>query len=352
MDCGKDKKRLFAVTNSLLGKTQSSVLPTHLSNLEVATKFADFFKNKVKLITESFSSATSPPVCDHVQNICGKVLDAFSEVSPEYIQKLVRTMPSKYSDLDEIPAWLFKECFDCLSPVVSQIMNKSISTAIVSDCFKLAHVRPLLKKPDAETEDLSNFRPVSNLSFISKLLERVVAAQLEQHISSQAKHDKFQSAYRAHHSTETALVRVRSDIMDELDQGRIVILLLLNQSAAFDIVNHNILLERMQKTYGICGKALAWFQSYLSRRKQSVYIDGVSSAEYIQTTGVPQGQSRLLNIYRQQEYLRVQSWDPNYFLCTLDPLVILFLVVVFNITYMLTMCKCICHSVQKVQVMT
>ena len=162
VDCGKDKKRLFAVTNSLLGKTQSSVLPTHLRNLEVATKFADFFHNKVKLITEScFSSATSLPVCDHVENICGKVLDAFSEVSPECIQKLVLTMPSKYCDLDEIPTWLSKESFDCLSPVVSQIMNKSLSTAIVPDCLKLAHVRPLLKKPDAETEDLSNFRPVS-----------------------------------------------------------------------------------------------------------------------------------------------------------------------------------------------
>ena len=82
---------------------------------------------------------------------------------------------------------------------------------------------------------------------------------------------------------------VKSDIMDELDQGRFVILLLLDQSAAFDIVNHNILLERMQKTYGTCGKALAWFQSYLSRRKQSVYIDGVSSDKHIQTTGVSQG---------------------------------------------------------------
>ena len=102
-------------------------------------------------------------------------------------------------------------------------------------------------------------------------------------------HDKYQSAYRQNHSTETALVRIKSDIMDAVDQGKIVILILLDQSSAFDIMSHRILLERMSELYGIQGKVLDWFHSYVSQRKQVVMIDGESSEEYILSNGVPQG---------------------------------------------------------------
>ena len=102
-------------------------------------------------------------------------------------------------------------------------------------------------------------------------------------------HDKYQSACIQNHSTETALVRVKSDIMDAVDQGKIVILIMLDQSSAFDILSHKILLGRMSELYGIQGKVLDWFHSYVSQRKQVVMIDGESSEEYILSTGVPQG---------------------------------------------------------------
>ena len=111
--------------------------------------------------------------------------------------------------------------------------------------MKLAHVIPLLKKNGLDPYVLSNYRPVSLLSFLSKLLERVVAKQLVNHLESQSLFASVQSAYRPGHSTETALLKVVNDLLSSADNGDAVILALLDQSAAFDTVDHPILLDRL-----------------------------------------------------------------------------------------------------------
>ena len=100
---------------------------------------------------------------------------------------------------------------------------------------------------------------------------------------------KFQSAYRKGHSTETALLRVQSDILYAIDQGKAAYLILLDLSAAFDTIDQEKLLEYMKTHLGIGGTVLNWFRSYLCNRKQSVVIDGVSSQQTILQYGVPQG---------------------------------------------------------------
>ena len=115
-------------------------------------------------------------------------------------------------------------------------------------------------------------------------------------------HDQFQSAYRKHHSTETALIKVKSDIQEVLDKGQIMVVILLDQSSAFDIVDHDILLQRLQTEAGLCGNVLNWFRSYLSARRQCVIIGGESSDEYTLQRGVPQGsilRPRLFSVYSQ-----------------------------------------------------
>jgi cellulose biosynthesis protein BcsQ len=155
--------------------------------------------------------------------------------------------------------------------------------------MKQAIITPLLKKAHLDAEVLKNYRPVSNLSFISKVIERVVADRLANHIATNGLAEPLQSAYRKNHSTETALLKVTNDILRAIDSGKCVLLVLLDLSAAFDTVDHQTLLSRLTQRFGITGTALSWFQSYLSDRKQSVVINGMSSQFQNLEFGVPQG---------------------------------------------------------------
>jgi len=107
--------------------------------------------------------------------------------------------------------------------------------------FKKANIRPLLKKPNLDKEELKSYRPVSNLPFLLKILEKLVAKRLETHLSSHRLHDNLQSAYRAGHSTETALLKVHHEVAEALDRKYMAALVLLDFSAAFDVIDHKIL---------------------------------------------------------------------------------------------------------------
>ena len=176
---------------------------------------------------------------------------------------------------------MVKDSVDELIPMVTILVNLSLQNANVPDSIKQALVTPLLKKDDLDPEVLKNYRPVSNLSLFSKVLERVVAARLTNYMTINQLHEPMQSAYRACHSTETALVRVQNDILRTLDQGGAVILVLLDLSAAFDTIDHSILLSRMESILGVKGSALEWFKSYLLGRKQRIKInDDLSERSY------------------------------------------------------------------------
>jgi hypothetical protein len=143
---------------------------------------------------------------------------------------------------------------------------------------------------------LSNHRPVSLLSFLSKFLECVVAKLLVSHLESQSLFVSVQSAYRAAHSIESSLLKVLNDFLPSVDNGNAVILTLLDQSASFDTINHGILLERMSARFGVSGLSLAWFTSYLDGRRQSVSVGGVTLTPTPLIYGVPQG-SVLVSVY-------------------------------------------------------
>ena len=119
--------------------------------------------------------------------------------------------------------------------------------------FKSARIRPLLKKSGLDQNLLKNYRPVSNLPFISKVLEKVVDKSLEHYLSE---NKGFQSAYRKFHSTESALLKVQNDILQSLENNCVTVLVLLDLSAAFDTIDHHILLHRLENLFGITGKPL------------------------------------------------------------------------------------------------
>ena len=133
-----------------------------------------------------------------------------------------------------------------------------------------------------------SYRPISNLSVLSKLLERLVARQLLEHLNAARLLPDLQSAYRAYHSTETAVLKVLADILRALDTGDLAVLTLLDLSTAFDTVDHATLLRRLEVSYGLRGHVLGWFHSYLNGRIQYVRC-GTASTVTVLLCGVPQG---------------------------------------------------------------
>ena len=182
-------------------------------------------------------------------------------------------------ELDPLPTWLRKECKAELSLRESMI-PKSLKTALI---------RPLLKKTGLDSDILKNYRPVSNLTFISKVIEKVISERLNEHLINNSLLDPLQSAYRDEHSTETVLIKVQNDILSALDAGSSAILLMLDLSAAFDTIDHDILPSRLCNIYGITGNALDWFRSYLTGRIQRVVIEDSVSVDQELDSGVPQG---------------------------------------------------------------
>ena len=179
-----------------------------------------------------------------------------------------------------MPTWLLKLHVSELLPIITAIVNVSMDSWRVPPVFKCAQIRPLLKKPTLDPDILKNYRPVSNLPFISKVLEKVVDTRIECHLVENGLHEELQSAYHRFHLTETALLKVQSDILESLDNGFVTVLVMLDMSAVFDTLNHGILLSHFENVFGISGAALNCFQV--------VVIDSEHSKPVLLKYGVPQ----------------------------------------------------------------
>lgn len=188
-----------------------------------------------------------------------------------------------------MPSPLVVQCLPALLPFITMLVNLCFSSGQFPSKLKSAIVQPLLKKSSLDPEILKNFRPVSNLSFLSKIIERMIASQLLEHMIRHNLLDKFQSAYRPLHSTETALVRVLNDLLLAIDKGMCAFLVLLDLSAAFDTVNFATLLAFLKDFLGLSGSVLDTIRSYLEGRTQCVSIKNVLSHLSELIYGVPQG---------------------------------------------------------------
>ena len=170
-----------------------------------------------------------------------------------------------------------------------KITTLTLESGVVPDHFKKAIVTPLIKKSGLDSDVLKNYRPVSNLSFLSKIVEKVVLKDFLKFKLQANLNPKLQSAYRKFHSTETALLQVQDFILRAIDNGECVFLVLLDLSAAFDTVDYTILLKRLECQYGYKGCVIKWIRSYLIGRKQVITTKGMQSDECELLYGVPQG---------------------------------------------------------------
>ena len=286
-----DYGKLFQLTNNLMFRKQQLSLPTHSCPKDLADKFIHYFSDKIAKIKDEFTDeqtrSTSEVVVDSTAS-----QPSFTEFAPidgKSLEKIILKGNSKSCGLDPLPTKLLKSSLPVLLPTLCRIVNQSLSSGVMPDSLKIAQVTPLLKKPSLDVEDFKHFRPVSNLPYIGKLIERVAVAQMDTHMTTHSLHEVYQSAYRAHHSTESALLRVSNDVLRSIDRRRCVLLTLLDLSAAFDTVDHGKFLDRLESSFGVTGRARQWLESYFRERYQAVHINSSSSVRLPLTTGFPQG---------------------------------------------------------------
>ena len=280
---------LFHAFDKMLNRKPDRKLPSHTNTQDLVTMFADFFTEKITTIRASLTTNSTDGSAMLSDSCCSSQLCEFSSTNADELVKLIGSSARKSSILDPLPANTLRDCFDALLPAITRIVNLSLKSGLMPSSLKTAALSPILKKQSLCEDILKNYRPISNLPMVSKCIEKVVASRLNDYIDDQNLGEIFQSAYKKRHSTETALIRVQNDILQAIDNKDCVILMLLDLSAAFDTVDHSILLERLRCRFGIKEKALQWFTSYLADRKQFVCIDGVRSSERDLQFGVPQG---------------------------------------------------------------
>ena len=221
----------------------------------------NFFVNKVKGIRKDMQDNLREenefqPVLSKYDTRPPRHLPAFLPTTAEEVKKFVLSSNNKSCELDPAPTEIIKKAIDLVALPMATIINKSLDEGLVPESMKKAIIKPILKEPALDPDQISNYRPVSNLSFLSKILEKIVNVQLERHLETNNLLDPSQSAYRKNHSTETVLVKVLNDILLALDRGHATILAMVDVSAAFDAVDHERLLERHNQYFGMTGKAL------------------------------------------------------------------------------------------------
>ena len=271
-----------------MNRKENTKLPSG-SLLELVKAFNKFFITKIENIRLNISSSHSGTSSAKHRIHCPYNLSEFNHVTEEELMKIIQVSKNVTCDLDPFPTELLKRCVTVLLPYLVKLFNLSLSSGVVPTSFKHAMVKPLIKKPSLDPENLRNYRPISNLSFLSKILKKIVAKRLSDYMTVHHLQEKMQSAYKTGHSTESALLRIQNDILRDLDKKRGVILVLLDLSAAFDSIDHDLLLQRLEESLGVKGTVLQWFSSYLKGRSSVISIDKQKSDLTQSKYGVPQG---------------------------------------------------------------
>ena len=304
-------RNLYCITNSLLGKTKKSIFPDTPLEL-LCSDFANFFTEKLKKLRLTYKFTYNPHfnVTPQHSNIR---LSYFIPTNHEQIFELINHSKSS-APHDPIPLLLLKKMSRILTIPITLIINRSMSTGILPPELKNAIISPILKKNKTNHNLLNNYRPISQLPTIAKILEKIVSNQLNNYLLTNKLIDDYQSAYRVNHSTETTIIHVIDNILRSLDVNKPIQLLLLDLSAAFDTLDHSILYNRLTEI-GLDEIALDWMIYFISNRSFSVKTGQFYSKNHTLESGVPQGSvlgpilfliyiKPLSHIIRQFEHIR------------------------------------------------
>ena len=269
-----NSKVIFSVAKKVIGDNSDPILPQHTDSADLANRFSAFFHDKIQTIKANITIDTSIPLPTELR-YTGPRLVVFQPVTTIEVHKLILSTPNKLCDLDPIPTTLLKQCCAELLPIITNIINSSLVSSVFPSAYKLALVGPIIKKNSLDPDVLKNYRPVSNLHYISKLTEKVVAEQSEIHLENNNLLDPYQSGYHKHHSTETAVLNITNDILSMKD---------CHQATA--LVSSY---KRLGNYFGFSETVLVWFKSFLADRFQCVILGNAQSKSISILQGVPQG---------------------------------------------------------------
>ena len=254
----------------------------------LATTMNRFFINKVERLRQSIPGSNIDPLSMLRETMSQRSCSfGFKAVHPDEVLKIIRNLKnSKATGIDEIDTYIIKLAANDLVPAITHIINLSLRDASFPTSWKKAKVVPLLKKGDAL--DPKNYRPVALLPILSKILERAVFHQLVDYLDENSLIHPNHHGSRKGHNTTTALIQMYDYWVKAVDNGEMAGAMMLDLSAAFDMVDHKILLEKL-KLLGMESRTVMWMKSYLTGRSQSVCIDGCLSLALPIVCGVPQG---------------------------------------------------------------
>lgn len=206
-----NQRSLFKVVEEMLDRKSERVLPEHTDPVELANEFNRYYVKKIEKLRETI------PKDVNIQGVLrkkfeGERLYEFAPTSEEEVLQMVKKYGVKASAEDPLPTEVLKVVVKDLLPLFTSLVNKSFSEGTMEG-IKHSAIDPLLKKADLDVEIYKNFRPVNNLVFLSKLIERLASKRMDSHLRKNNLHNKKQFAYKEFHSTETMMVGVTSDVL-------------------------------------------------------------------------------------------------------------------------------------------
>ena len=268
INCEGNQKKLFSLIHSLFGSKKITVLPEYTSSFTLASSIKMFFIEKMHNIKMEFPlleaclPAYSFVDIDTIMPVCTAVFDTFQPLSCDVLAIIIHKLNRTTCGLDPFPTKLLMSHLSSIINIILRIVNLCFSSGDFPASCKSAIISPLIKKTGLDSEILKNYRPVANLSFISKIIEKAIATQIHSHLINNDIVYNFQSAYKTGHSCETASLRVYNDSVTTIGRGNGAMLVLLDLSAAFDTIDHDNLFCILEKYVGICGNALKLIKSY------------------------------------------------------------------------------------------
>ena len=286
-------KKLYKLINHLTGNvTQNRLLDSNSGN-ELANRFAKYFRDKIDKIRETFERIPpyKPPVRDDIPS-----LTKFEKVTETDMANIINSMQMKNCKLDRIPTKILKNDLPSVLRSLTHIINLLLDQGKFDKEWKTAVVKPLQKKQGNNTNEI-NYRPISNLSFISKVTEKAMLQQLLDHAESSNLIPEYQSAYRPFHSCETSLLKPVNDILIGMENHRIKAQSVMDLLAAFNTVPNDSLLEVLNCRFRIEETALQCTESYLRPQFFRVSINKEYSDTKEVTCSVPQGLAAGANLF-------------------------------------------------------
>lgn len=287
-EAGTDMSKLYSFFNQLLGKVNQKSLPEGYSPIELVEKFSLHFETKIENIYNSFDNVGAA-TNSFLPDFPFAKFSTFKNVSFSCLKEIIIKAKKTYCESDPFPFSdvMSASNLDEVLHIYHKIIMLSLTEGFFPNSEKMALIKPSLKGK-LDHQIFNSYRPISNLSFLSKIIEQVVLSQLNEHLSRIGILSDHQSAYRKNYSTETALCAVVNDLLINMDDGKCSVLVLLDLSAAFDTVVHDFLINDLI-AIGLDEFVLQWFGTYLSGRQFSVVVGNSKSPPRPLARGVPQG---------------------------------------------------------------